>query len=192
MGALCAVGEEQDLRGGSPDPPRADGSPLSRTTPMPRVKHYFEKGHFYHITSRTERGVYVFDSDLAKQVVLDAFSFYRNRGDWRVYAFVIMANHVHVVAQETGVGLSHVVGNVKKWISRQLGHTGPGNLWERRFDDNAIVRPVELLEVVRYIHGNPVRIGLVGRAEDYFWSSARNYAGLTPTAMEIDRFGDLV
>ena len=154
---------------------------------MPRVKHYFEKGHSYHITSRTEGGVHAFATDEAKRTIVDALSFYRQRGDLGVYAFVIMANHIHLVAQETGAGLSHVVGNLKKWIWTQLQGAAPGVLWERRFDDNAICHVVELKEVVQYVHNNPVRIGLVRRAEDYFWSSARNYCGLKPVAMEIDR-----
>jgi REP element-mobilizing transposase RayT len=151
------------------------------------VKHYFEKGHFYHITSRTEGGVHAFSSDETKRVIVDAFSFYRRRGDFRLNAFVVMANHVHFVAQETGLGLSKVLCNFKKWIWTQLQDDFPAGLWERRFDDNAIRHVVEYRSVIQYVHENPVRIGLVRRAEDYFWSSARNYAGIKPVAMEIDR-----
>jgi REP element-mobilizing transposase RayT len=158
---------------------------------MPRVKHYFEKGHFYHITTRTEGGVFAFESEAAKRTIVAALSFYRRRGDWRIFAFVIMANHVHLVAQETGAGLSKVVGNFKKWVWGQLVGVAGVDLWERRFDDNAIRHVVELHGVVQYVHNNPVRIGLAQRAQDYFWSSARNYAGLSPVAMETDRLGDL-
>jgi len=99
---------------------------------------------------------------------------------------VIMANHVHVVVSEKGAGLSQVVGNFKKWISNNLGNATE-ELLERRFDDNSIQHEAEMLEVIRYIHHNPVRAGVVGQPEDYFWSSARNYAGLTPVAMEVDK-----
>ena len=154
---------------------------------MPRVKHYFEKGHFYHITSRTEGGIQAFADNHAKQIIVQALSFYRQRGDWKLYAFVIMANHVHLVAQESGAGLSTVVGNFKKWVRTRLQGAASDILWERRFDDNAIRHVAELKDIVQYVHNNPVRIGLVRRAEDYFWSSARNYAGIKPVAMEIDR-----
>ena len=153
---------------------------------MPRVKHYFEQGHYYHITTRTRNGVFAFASPQTKRVVADALAFYRERGDWRLHAFVIMANHVHCAVSETGTGLSAVVGNFKKWISNHLGREVDGELMERRFDDNAIQGHQEMRGVVAYIHDNPVRVGLVRRAEDYFWSSARNYAGLEPVAMEVD------
>ena len=153
---------------------------------MPRVKHYFEAGHFYHITTRTRNGVFAFESDEAKKLIIQSLRFYRERGDWRLFGYVIMANHVHVVVSGDGAGLSQVVGNFKKWISNNLGN-GTEELLERRFDDNAIGSAREMTDVVEYVHNNPVRIGLVQRPEDYFWSSARNYAGLTPVAMEVDK-----
>ena len=153
---------------------------------MPRVKHCFESGHSYHITTRTRGGILIFTSDAEKKTIVDALAFYRRRGDWRLFAFVVMANHVHFVVSQTYVDLSAVIGNFKKWTSGKASF-GPGyHLWERRFDDNVVVQPAEMQEVVQYIHDNPVRIGLVRRAEDYFWSSARNYAGIEPVAMEVD------
>ena len=154
---------------------------------MPRVKHYFEKGHSYHITSRTEGGIFAFGSDDAKRKIVNALAFYRQRGQWRVHGFVVMANHVHVVASQTGVPLNNVVRDLKKFLHHELRGPGESPLWERRFDDNAIRHVVEMRDVVQYVHNNPVRIGLVQRPEDYFWSSASNYSGLTPVAMEIDR-----
>ena len=41
--------------------------------------------------------------------------------------------------------------------------------------------------MIDYIHGNPVRRGLVQRPEDWDWSSARRYAGLGPALIEMDR-----
>jgi len=154
---------------------------------VPRVKHYFEKGQFYHLTTRTLDGWQAFASDTVKRKVVDALAFYRERGDWRVHGFVVMSNHVHVVVSQVSRVLSYVVRDFKKWIWRQLLSPGHGDLWERRFDDNAIQHQAEMVEVIQYIHRNPVRAGVVRRPEDYFWSSARNYAGLTPVAMEVDK-----
>jgi REP element-mobilizing transposase RayT len=151
------------------------------------VKHYFEKGHFYHLTTRTLDGVPAFASDTAKQKVMDVLTFYRERGDWRVYGFVVMNNHVHVVVSQESRGLNDVIRDFKKWVFRQLRGPGADPLWERRFDDNAIQGQKEMEDVVTYVHNNPVRAGIVQRPEDYFWSSARNCAGLTPVAMEVDK-----
>jgi len=153
---------------------------------MPRVKHYFEKGHCYHVTTRTLDGQHAFALDTVKRKVVDALAFYRERGDWRVHGFVVMSNHVHVMVSQVSRVLSYVVRDFKKWVWRRLLGPGHGDLWERRFDDNAIQDQKEMQDVVAYLHNNPVRAGVVERAEDYFWSSARNYAGLTPVAMEVD------
>ena len=153
---------------------------------MPRAKHYFEPGHFYHLTTRTADGSLAFAPEEAKRAVVDALAFYRARGDWHLHAYAAMGNHVHLIASETGVGLSNVVRDFKKLVFRQLRVPDHGRLWERRFGDNAVTHAVEMREVSQYIHNNPVRVGLVRRPQDYFWSSARNYAGLTPVAMEVD------
>ncbi|MBL7141444.1 MAG: transposase [Planctomycetes bacterium] len=153
---------------------------------MPRVRHYFEPGGFYHLTTRTLNGAHTFASEEAKRAVVEALAFYRKAGQWRVHAFVVMANHVHAVISETGAGLKDAIRDFKKWVWHEMSAAGNGPLWERRYDDNAVRSAREMKQVIEYDHNNPVRIGLVRRPEDYFWSSARNYAGLTPVAMEVD------
>ena len=153
---------------------------------MPRVKHFFEQGGYYHITTRTLEGVSAFFSDASKACVIDALGFHRKRGDWKIAGFVVMINHVHLVAVQAGRNLSDTVRDFKKWVHHRLRGGAAGRLWERRFDDNAIQHEAELLQVLQYIHHNPVRAGAARQAEDYFWSSARNYAGLKPVAMEVD------
>jgi len=52
-----------------------------------------------------------------------------------------------------------------------------GLLWQPRFFDRAVRTVKEYYEKVEYIHLNPVRAGVVERAEDWPWSSVRDYAG---------------
>jgi putative transposase len=153
---------------------------------MPRAKHYFEPGHFYHLTTRTLAGMHAFAEDRTKETLVAGLRFYCERGDWRIHAFVIMVNHVHLVVSAAQRDLGAVVGCFKSWTSHQLIPARAGALWERRFDDNAVRSIDELRSIVQYVHNNPVRIGLVGRAEDYPWSSARNYAGFEPVAMKVE------
>jgi len=153
---------------------------------MPRVRHYFEPGGFYHLTTRTLDGEHAFAAERTKQTVVEALDYYRCAGRWAVHAFVVMANHVHAVVSKTGDPLEEAIRDFKKWVWHQIRSAGGGPLWERRYDDNAIGSLREMKQVTEYVHNNPVRIGLVRRPEDYFWSSARNYAGLKPVAMEVD------
>src|SRR5262249_48785979 len=57
----------------------------------------------------------------------------------------------------------------------------PGGGYDRNITSAAALRAV-----IDYIHANPVRRGLVARAEDWEWSSARWYAGLRPVKLEMD------
>jgi putative transposase len=52
-------------------------------------------------------------------------------------------------------------------------HGGSGHLWQGRFKAFPIQQDEHLVTVLRYIERNPLRAGLVGRAEDWLWSSAR-------------------
>ena len=58
----------------------------------------------------------------------------------------------------------------------------PGGGYDRNITSTEALRAV-----IEYTHANPVRRGLVARAEDWEWSSARSYAGLRPAKLEMDR-----
>jgi REP element-mobilizing transposase RayT len=146
---------------------------------MPRVKHHFEDGQFAHITSRTEGARFLLATDDAKSIVLESIHTYAGKGYYRLLAYVIMDNHFHFVAViRKAYGFGAALGRLKGWSANQIrkitGAQGP--VWERRFDDNTILTEQELYTVVDYIHNNPVRAGIVGRATDYPWSSARKWA----------------
>jgi len=57
------------------------------------------------------------------------------------------------------------------------GRKEKGPLWQPRFFDRALRTVKEYYEKAEYIHHNPVKAGLVRRAEDWVWSSAREYSG---------------
>ena len=58
-------------------------------------------------------------------------------------------------------------------------------VWQEGFHPQQLYSEDVLRQKVDYLHHNPVRAGLVERPEDWFYSSARNYAGLNG-ALEID------
>jgi putative transposase len=53
--------------------------------------------------------------------------------------------------------------------------------------DRNVTEPETLRSMIEYIHNNPVRRGLVERADGWEWSSARWFAGLRPVKIEMDR-----
>ena len=69
-------------------------------------------------------------------------------------------------------------------IAINVGRQEGGDLWQGRFFDRALRTVKEYLETVEYIHLNPVRLGLVKRAEEWRWSSAPEYAGISAEEQE--------
>jgi len=145
---------------------------------MPRVRHYFETKQYVHITTRTHRKLPHLATNEAKELVLGSLLTYAHKGYFRLSAYVIMNNHFHLAAiVQDANGFPPAIGRLKGWTSLQLQRvTGqPPPIWERRYDDNVIQDDRELLQVIQYIHNNPVRAGIVACPEDYPWSSARQW-----------------
>jgi putative transposase len=95
-------------------------------------------------------------------------------------AWVFLPDHWHaIIYPPHPLPISTVLKAVKvsAMISINLGREETGELWQGRFFDRALRTVKEYHETVEYIHLNPVRRGLVRRAEDWKWSSAREYAG---------------
>src|SRR5690606_15343147 len=97
-----------------------------------------------------------------------------------VWAFCLMTNHVHLLAVPgradalaRGAGLAH--RRHAAALNRRHGWTG--HLWAGRFFSTPLDE-AHLWAAVRYIELNPVRAGLVARAEEWPWSSACAHCGL--------------
>jgi len=120
--------------------------------------------------------------------------------EYKVLAYVIMPEHVHLLVfpNHTSYDISAFTRALKQPVSRRamryLEKHEPqwlpkltrtrGKRIERLFwqsgggYDRNIVEPGTLDATIDYIHGNPVRRGLVDKAVDWLWSSARWYAGI--------------
>jgi REP element-mobilizing transposase RayT len=113
-------------------------------------------------------------------------------------AWVFFPDHWHVIcALVYPLTISRVMKSIKIssmiLINRQ--RHASGELWQSRFFDRALRTVKEYNEKVEYIHLNPVKAGLVSRAQDWRWSSVLEYSGLSAGAqgrrcgLTIDRVG---
>jgi putative transposase len=89
-------------------------------------------------------------------------------------AYVLMANHVHVLLEPTAP-IAKITQQIKGATARHantiLGHTG-AQFWQDESFDHWIRTPQESQQVRAYIEQNPVAAGLVAKPEDWLWSSA--------------------
>ena len=111
-------------------------------------------------------------------------------------AWVFLPDHWHAIFYPRHpLTISRVIEAIKDGATKRINLRGRevGMLWQPRFFDRVLRTVREYNEKVEYIHLNPVRAGLVSRAEEWPWSSVHDYAGsvqhpvATPSGLEIDR-----
>jgi putative transposase len=94
----------------------------------------------------------------------------------RLLAWCIMPNHGHLVIEaREGHSLSDVVRNWKSFTAHRanmfLGRSG--RFWQSDYFDRYMRNEEHLAQTVEYVEQNPVKAGLILRAEEWKWSSAR-------------------
>ena len=119
---------------------------------------------------------------------------------YRLLAWVIMPNHVHVLFQPlNGWTVAKIVASWKKFSARaicnwrtQNGQTARDPVWHREYWDRYMRDAKHLAKAIEYIHMNPVKVGLVDRDEDWRWSSVHITKGKvdgSPTGDELQMRG---
>ena len=97
----------------------------------------------------------------------------------RIHGFCCMPNHLHFAVQAAEVPLSKIMQNLSfrytRWINKRQKRIG--HLFQGRYKAILVDRDSYLLELVRYIHLNPVRARLVRDPAAYRWSGHRAYLG---------------
>ncbi len=146
---------------------------------MARQPRIHSPGSFYHVLLRGNGGQAIFFEDGDRYRLYLLFQEGVERYGYRIHGFCCMTNHLHMVIQVAETPLSKIVQNLSfrytRWINRKQKRIG--HLFQGRYKAILIDADAYLLELVRYIHLNPVRARLVRRPEGYPWSSYRAYLG---------------
>ncbi|MEO8504039.1 MAG: transposase [Acidobacteriota bacterium] len=132
-----------------------------------------------HVTHRGNRQGNVFFDDWDRQAYLERFIADSDRFGLALWAFCLMGNHVHwLVVPRDDQSLARTIQNAHRAhaVRINLRHDWVGHLWANRYF-STVLDERHLWSAVRYVECNPVRAGIVPRAEDYRWSSARAHSG---------------
>jgi REP element-mobilizing transposase RayT len=158
----------------------------------------------YYLTFQVVDWVDIFTRQVYRDIVIDSFQFAIMNKDFQLFAYVIMSNHIHLIANSSVGKLSDSIRDIKKYTSKkiietiQTIHESRREWLLNRFEFRAkqhkrnqsyqvwthenhaiyLYSPEFIAEKLEYLHQNPVRAGIVINPEDYMYSSARNYAGL--------------
>jgi REP element-mobilizing transposase RayT len=140
----------------------------------PRV-HF--AGALYHVMSRGNQGQSIFRDDRDRKRYLEFLKESQERFGYRLYAYVLMGNHVHHLIQIGQRPLAQVMQNIlfryTRYWNRRYKKTG--HLFQGRYKAILCDKESYLLELIRYLHLNPVRSKIVGDPGQYVWSSHGAY-----------------
>jgi putative DNA methylase len=133
-----------------------------------RIEAYLDAGH---------GRCFLRDPHIARLVEEALFHFDGER--YCLIAWVVMPNHVHVMIEQTeGYPLDSIIHSWKSYTATEankiLGRHGA--FWFREYFDRFIRDERHFANAIRYIHENPVAAGLVEKAEEWRFSSARRWA----------------
>ncbi len=152
---------------------------------MARIARAVAAGFPHHITQRGNYRQTVFKSDKDYRIYLDWLATYANKYSVRIWAYCLMRNHVHFIAVPVlPDSFSKAFNTLHMRYSQSINKRAKtaGHLWQGRFFSCALDEK-HLFAAVRYVENNPVRIGIVKRAEDYDWSSAKAHIRKTEDAI---------
>jgi len=147
---------------------------------MPRPDRATVAGLPHHVTHRGNRRERIFREEEDYRTYLRLLRKALERYHVWLWSYALMPNHIHLVAVPER---SDSLGRAIQWAHGKYAEVFNvryelvGHLWQGRFR-SSVMDEHHLFNGVRYVERNPVRAGLVDRAEDYMWSSAAAHCGL--------------
>jgi len=142
---------------------------------MARFARVIVPGIAYHIVDRGNRRNDVFFSEADKHLYMQLLRKNGERFGISYLAYCLMDNHVHLVAiPRSRESFAKAMAEIKRKYTAIMNFKNgwSGKLWQGRFGSFPMDEP-HLYSAVRYVERNPVRARMVGRAEDFQWSSAK-------------------
>jgi len=132
---------------------------------------------WYHVMNRGRRGEDIFTDDQDYKSFIALLQETCSMWKIRVAAYCLMSNHYHVLVQTPDGNLDRCMRHINGIYTQRYNrrHHTDGQVFKGRYKAVLVDADNYLLELVRYIHRNPVRAGMVTRLKDYPWSSHKGY-----------------
>lgn len=157
----------------------------------------------YFLTCTVVRWVDVFTRKDYRDIVVDSLNYCVENKRLKIYAWIIMSNHIHLVCQvdepfrmsdvlrdfkkhtskEIVKGIQEIPESRREWLldkfSFEARRTGRAEFFKLWTDDNHAIdlTHIDIFQKIHYVHENPVKAGLVEFPDHYLYSSAKDYAG---------------
>jgi len=132
---------------------------------------------WYHVMNRGRRGDEVFREDKDYIAFIDLLREIVEDYNVKVSAYCLMSNHYHLLVQTPDSNISRAMRHLNGVYTQRYNriHHFDGQLFRGRYKAILVDAESYLLELVRYIHRNPLEAGLVDNLQEYKWSSHKGY-----------------
>jgi len=161
---------------------------------MPRIKRIYLEEGIFHILARGNNKQWLFKDKSDFNYYLDILKWLKKEQPFLLYHYILMNNHVHLLIetnQKTELSKLMKRINLLYYNHYKRKYNYMGHFWQDRFRSILVSKDEYLLACGLYIERNPIRAGLVKKAEDYPYSSFKYYAyGDSDELINRDPFHD--
>lgn len=144
---------------------------------IPRQARIKSGTGIYHIMLRGVNGQQIFEEKEDCDKFIEILKEYKAVSEYKVFAYCLMGNHIHLLMQEIAepieLYMKRITTKFVYWYNIKYKRTG--HLFQDRFKSEPVEDDTYLLTVLRYIHRNPIKAGLVDDLEAYGYSSYNEY-----------------
>jgi putative transposase len=164
---------------------------------MPRTARRLSNTGIYHIMVRGINRQPIFYEEEDYQRYLNTLGRTIDKSDAVILGYCLMNNHVHLLIQDCNNAIATVMKSIGTSYAYWYNHKyeRSGHVFQDRYKSENVEDDAYLMTVIRYIHQNPVKAGIIAEAESYLWSSYRIYCGtqeyppgLTKTSLVLGMF----
>ena len=162
---------------------------------MPRTARKISRSNIYHVILRGINRQTIFEDDGDRHYFMTVLQYYKGISGYKLHAFCLMGNHVHLLIEPAGEPLGQIFKRVGvryvNWYNRKYERSG--HLFQDRFRSENVDSEQYYRIVLRYILQNPMKAGLERQPGSWRWSSFLAYqkgaGSITDTQYAIDVFG---
>ena len=162
---------------------------------MPRIARKKSISNIYHVMIRGINRQNIFEEDEDRICFMKILDYCKKISGFRLYAFVLMTNHVHLLIEPSGETLNTVFSRIETryamWFNKKYQRVG--YMFQDRFRSEAVETEQYFMTVLRYILQNPMKAGMESHPGSYRWSSYLAYEKgkgvVTDTQYAVDLFG---
>jgi len=150
------------------------------------------KGGLYHVIARGNNKEYIFKEDIDKEYFIEQIKETVEGMGYRVYGFVLMDNHYHIIIQTMDRKLQEIMHQINNKYSKYYNskYKRIGHVFQGRYKAILVQDERYLVELLRYVHQNPVEAHICKTVEEYKWSSdifyRKNLNGFISTNVILD------